>query len=200
MKVDGLDVPAHRFLSLPGLIMGNSPGRYLHVRLGAAVRARAGADHRADRRRDRDCQAGAGGLPAARSRARRSRTRPIPRTPIRSPTSGRRMLRCGSTRASCCSIAAPTRSTPPAGPAPSCHFSHGPGCASTVPSAFDAASRRSRSCSPRQARPASAARSPLARALADLKAINNHGLLQLEMNHEMYGRLLMGLEPNTPLI
>ena len=51
-----------------------------------------------------------------------------------------------------------------------------------------------------QARPASAARSPLARALADLKAINNHGLMQLEMNHEMYGRLLMGLEPNTPLI
>ena len=42
--------------------------------------------------------------------------------------------------------------------------------------------------------------SPLSRALADLKAINNHGLLQLEMNLEMYGRLLMGLEPNTPLI
>jgi 3-hydroxy-9,10-secoandrosta-1,3,5(10)-triene-9,17-dione monooxygenase len=41
---------------------------------------------------------------------------------------------------------------------------------------------------------------PLPRALADLKAINNHGLLQLEMNQEMYGRLLMGLEPNTPLI
>jgi 3-hydroxy-9,10-secoandrosta-1,3,5(10)-triene-9,17-dione monooxygenase len=41
---------------------------------------------------------------------------------------------------------------------------------------------------------------PIARALADLKAINNHGLLQLEMNLEMYGRLLMGLEPNTPLI
>lgn len=41
---------------------------------------------------------------------------------------------------------------------------------------------------------------PIPRALADLKAINNHGLLQLEMNEEMYGRLLMGLEPNTPLI
>jgi 3-hydroxy-9,10-secoandrosta-1,3,5(10)-triene-9,17-dione monooxygenase len=41
---------------------------------------------------------------------------------------------------------------------------------------------------------------PLPRALADLKAINNHGLLALEMNEEMYGRLLMGLEPNTPLI
>jgi 3-hydroxy-9,10-secoandrosta-1,3,5(10)-triene-9,17-dione monooxygenase len=41
---------------------------------------------------------------------------------------------------------------------------------------------------------------PIPRALADLKAVNNHGLLQLEMNEEMYGRLLMGLEPNTPLI
>ena len=37
-------------------------------------------------------------------------------------------------------------------------------------------------------------RSPTSRPL------NNHGLLQLEMNLEMYGRLLMGLEPNTPLI
>ena len=41
---------------------------------------------------------------------------------------------------------------------------------------------------------------PVARALADVKAVNNHGLLNLEMNEEMYGRLLMGLEPNTPLI
>ena len=30
MVVDGVDVPAHRFLSLPGLIMGNSPGAGLH--------------------------------------------------------------------------------------------------------------------------------------------------------------------------
>ena len=42
--------------------------------------------------------------------------------------------------------------------------------------------------------------SPLCRALADLQAINNHGLLKLETNQEMYGRLLVGLEPNTPLI
>jgi 3-hydroxy-9,10-secoandrosta-1,3,5(10)-triene-9,17-dione monooxygenase len=41
---------------------------------------------------------------------------------------------------------------------------------------------------------------PIPRTLADLKAVNNHGLLNLEMNEEMYGRLLMGLEPNTPLI
>jgi 3-hydroxy-9,10-secoandrosta-1,3,5(10)-triene-9,17-dione monooxygenase len=42
--------------------------------------------------------------------------------------------------------------------------------------------------------------SPLCRALADLQAMNNHGLLKLETNQEMYGRLLLGLEPNTPLI
>ena len=42
--------------------------------------------------------------------------------------------------------------------------------------------------------------SPMNRAMADLQTINNHGLLKLETNQEMYGRLLLGLEPNTPLI
>jgi 3-hydroxy-9,10-secoandrosta-1,3,5(10)-triene-9,17-dione monooxygenase len=42
--------------------------------------------------------------------------------------------------------------------------------------------------------------SPLCRALADLQTTNNHGLLKLETNLEMYGRLLVGQEPNTPLI
>lgn len=42
--------------------------------------------------------------------------------------------------------------------------------------------------------------SPLTRAVADLRAINQHGLLNLEMNQELYGRVLLGLEPNTPLI
>ncbi|HSB86214.1 MAG TPA: hypothetical protein VLD86_07900 [Ilumatobacteraceae bacterium] len=42
--------------------------------------------------------------------------------------------------------------------------------------------------------------SPMNRAMADLQAINNHGLMKLETNNEMYGRLLLGLEPNTPLI
>ena len=30
VSVENLDIPAHRFLSLPGLIMGNSPGASLH--------------------------------------------------------------------------------------------------------------------------------------------------------------------------
>ena len=42
--------------------------------------------------------------------------------------------------------------------------------------------------------------SPLTRAVADLRAINQHGLLNLEMNQELYGRVVLGLEPNTPLI
>jgi 3-hydroxy-9,10-secoandrosta-1,3,5(10)-triene-9,17-dione monooxygenase len=42
--------------------------------------------------------------------------------------------------------------------------------------------------------------SPTNRALADIQAINNHGLMKLETNQEMYGRLLLGLDPNTPLI
>ncbi len=42
--------------------------------------------------------------------------------------------------------------------------------------------------------------SPLTRAVADLRAINQHGLLNLEMNQELYGRVLLGLTPNTPLI
>lgn len=42
--------------------------------------------------------------------------------------------------------------------------------------------------------------SPINRALTDLQAINAHGLLKLETNQEMFGRLLLGLDPNTPLI
>jgi 3-hydroxy-9,10-secoandrosta-1,3,5(10)-triene-9,17-dione monooxygenase len=42
--------------------------------------------------------------------------------------------------------------------------------------------------------------SPLTRAVADLRAINQHGLLNLEMNQEVYGRVVLGLEPNTPLL
>src|SRR3954454_11002050 len=42
--------------------------------------------------------------------------------------------------------------------------------------------------------------SPMNRAMADLQAINNHGLMKLETNQEMFGRLLLGLDPNTPLI
>ena len=42
--------------------------------------------------------------------------------------------------------------------------------------------------------------SPIQRASRDLHAINLHGLLCLETNTEMYGRVLLGLPQNTPLI
>jgi 3-hydroxy-9,10-secoandrosta-1,3,5(10)-triene-9,17-dione monooxygenase len=42
--------------------------------------------------------------------------------------------------------------------------------------------------------------SVLGRAWRDLHAVNMHGLLNLETNMELYGRIVLGLEPNTPLI
>jgi 3-hydroxy-9,10-secoandrosta-1,3,5(10)-triene-9,17-dione monooxygenase len=41
---------------------------------------------------------------------------------------------------------------------------------------------------------------PVQRAWRDLHAVNMHGLLTLETNQEMYGRVVLGLPPNTPLI
>jgi 3-hydroxy-9,10-secoandrosta-1,3,5(10)-triene-9,17-dione monooxygenase len=45
-----------------------------------------------------------------------------------------------------------------------------------------------------------ALRSPLQRAARDLRATNMHGLLLLDAAAELYGRVLLGLEPNTPII
>lgn len=42
--------------------------------------------------------------------------------------------------------------------------------------------------------------SPIQRASRDVHAINMHGLLCLETNTEMFGRVLLGLPQNTPLI
>ena len=41
---------------------------------------------------------------------------------------------------------------------------------------------------------------PTQRAWRDVHAINMHGLLNLQTNQEMYGRILLGQTPNTPLI
>ncbi|HUZ75329.1 MAG TPA: acyl-CoA dehydrogenase family protein [Stellaceae bacterium] len=41
---------------------------------------------------------------------------------------------------------------------------------------------------------------PVQRAWRDLHAVNMHGLLALETNQEMYGRIVLGLAPNTSLI
>lgn len=41
---------------------------------------------------------------------------------------------------------------------------------------------------------------PVQQAWRDLHAVSMHGILTLETAQEMYGRLLVGLEPNTPFI
>ena len=41
---------------------------------------------------------------------------------------------------------------------------------------------------------------PVQRAWRDIHAINMHGLLNVETNAEMYGRVVLNLPPNTPLI
>ena len=43
-------------------------------------------------------------------------------------------------------------------------------------------------------------KSPLQRAARDLRATNMHGLLLLDAAAELYGRVLLGFEPNTPII
>jgi 3-hydroxy-9,10-secoandrosta-1,3,5(10)-triene-9,17-dione monooxygenase len=43
-------------------------------------------------------------------------------------------------------------------------------------------------------------RNSIQRSWRDLHAINMHGLLCYETNTEMYGRVLLGLKQNTPLI
>lgn len=42
--------------------------------------------------------------------------------------------------------------------------------------------------------------SMIGRSWRDLHAVNMHGLLNLQTNLEMYGRIVLGLKPNTPLI
>src|SRR5580658_6899712 len=43
-------------------------------------------------------------------------------------------------------------------------------------------------------------RGSLQRDFRDLHATNLHGLMQLEASAEIYGRALLGKEPNTPII
>ena len=201
VKVDGLDVPAHRFLSLPGLIMGNSPGGALHsdwVQRCAPVPVltialTGGALGIAT--------PGARGLPAARHR---QDDRLHGRSPGHPPDHARQgsadaamrveegellLYRCADEIDAAGKAGAEV---------PLLHA--GPDARRLRRRCATLPRRRSRSCSRAAGATGVRSSSPLSRALADLKAINNHGLLQLEMNLEMYGRLLMGLEPNTPLI
>lgn len=43
-------------------------------------------------------------------------------------------------------------------------------------------------------------KSPIHLAFKDLNAVNMHGLLSMKTNLEMYGRVLLGLSPNSPVV
>ena len=43
-------------------------------------------------------------------------------------------------------------------------------------------------------------KSPIQRAARNLQAINMHGLLLYETGAEIYGRVLLGLDPGTPIL
>ena len=199
VRVDALEVPAHRFLSLPQLIMGTSPGSHLHsdwVQRCAPVPvltiALTGGAIGIARQALEDFPPLVTGKTIAYT-ADRQDTHPVTHVKLADAAmrldEGQLLLyRCADeldaagregrelpllTRARMrvdCAVGVRR-------------------CLEAVEILFTAAGATGVRSS-----------SPLAGALADLKAINNHGLLQLEMNEEMYGRLLMGLEPNTPLI
>jgi 3-hydroxy-9,10-secoandrosta-1,3,5(10)-triene-9,17-dione monooxygenase len=199
VKLDGLDIPDHRYLSLPSLIMGNSPGAGLHtdwVQRCAPVPlltiALTGGALGLARQALEDFPPLVAGKTIAYT-ADRQDTHPI--THIKLADAAMRveegellLYRCADEidAAGKAGIDLPllTRARMRVDCAVGVRR-----CLEAVEILFTAAGATGVRSS-----------SPLSRALADLKAINNHGLLQLEMNLEMYGRLLMGLEPNTPLI
>ena len=199
VKVDGLDIPAHRFLSLPGLIMGNSPGGALHsdwVQQCAPVPvltiALTGGALGLARQALEDFPPLVTGKTIAYT-ADPQDTHPITHVKVADAAmrveEGELLLyRCADEIDAAGRAGAELPLLTRARMRVDCAVGVRR-CLEAVEILFTAAGATGVRSS-----------SPLSRALADLKAINNHGLLQLEMNLEMYGRLLMGLEPNTPLI
>jgi 3-hydroxy-9,10-secoandrosta-1,3,5(10)-triene-9,17-dione monooxygenase len=199
VKLDGLDVAPHRFLSLRGLIMGNSPGGHLHsdwVQRCAPVPVLTIA-----------LTGGALGLarqaledfpPLVRGKtitytADRQDTHPITHVKladaaIRVDEAELLLYRCADEIDAAGKAGTELPLLTRARMRVDCAVGVRR-CLEAVEILYSASGGTGVRSS-----------SPLGRALADLKAINSHGLMQLEMNQEMYGRLLMGLEPNTPLI
>lgn len=199
VKLDGLDIPTHRFLSLRDLVMGNSPGGHLHsdwVQRCAPVPvltiALTGGALGLARQALEDFPPLVTGKTISYT-ADRQDTHPITHVKLADAVmrveEGELLLyRCADEldAAGKADIELPllTRARMRVDCAVGVRR-----CLEAVEILFTASGGTGVRTS-----------SPLAKALADLKAINSHGLLQLEMNLEMYGRLLMGLEPNTPLI
>jgi 3-hydroxy-9,10-secoandrosta-1,3,5(10)-triene-9,17-dione monooxygenase len=200
MVVEGLDVPAHRFLSMPGLIMGNSPGANLHgddwVVRGAPVPvltiALCGGAIGIARQALADFPSVIKGKTIAYTADPQE---PHPFTHIRLGDAASR-VREGEVLlyAVADEIDATARA---GGEVPFLRRAEMRNdCATAVRRLLEGVEILFRESGATGVRTAS----PLNRAFADLQAINNHGLMKLETNQELYGRLLLGLEPNTPLI
>lgn len=200
MIVEGVDVAPHRFLSLPGLIMGNSPGAELHgsdwVQRCAPVPvltiALCGGAIGIAQQALADYPAAIKGKVIAYTADPQE---PHPFTHIRLGEAAAR-IREGALLLY--AVADELDDTAQAG-------SEVPflrraemrnDCAVAVRRLLEGVEVLFRESGATGVRTAS----PMNRALSDLQAINNHGLLKLETNQELFGRLLLGLEPNTPLI
>jgi 3-hydroxy-9,10-secoandrosta-1,3,5(10)-triene-9,17-dione monooxygenase len=200
MVVEGLDVPAHRFLSMPGLIMGNTPGADLHgddwVVRGAPVPvltiALCGGAIGIARQALADFPSVIKGKTIAYTADPQE---PHPFTHIRLGDAASR-IREGEVLLY--TVADEIDATARAGgEVPFLRRAEMRNdCATAVRRLLEGVEILFRESGATGVRTAS----PLNRAFADLQAINNHGLMKLETNQEMYGRLLLGLEPNTPLI
>jgi 3-hydroxy-9,10-secoandrosta-1,3,5(10)-triene-9,17-dione monooxygenase len=200
MVVEGVDVPAHRFLSLPGLIMGNSPGAGLHgndwVQRCAPVPvltiALCGGAIGIAKQALADFPAAIKGKVIAYTADPQE---PHPFTHIRIGDAASR-IREGELLLY--SVADELDATAQAGgEVPLLRRAEMRNdCATAVRRLLEGVEILFRESGATGVRTSS----PMNRALADIQTINNHGLMKLETNQEMYGRLLLGLEPNTPLI
>jgi 3-hydroxy-9,10-secoandrosta-1,3,5(10)-triene-9,17-dione monooxygenase len=200
MVVTGVDVPAHRFLSLPGLIMGNSPGEHLHgddwVQRCAPVPvltiALCGGAIGIAKQALEDFPSAIKGKVIAYTADPQE---PHPFTHIRLGDAASRIregeLLLYAVADELDSAAQANVEVPFLRRAEMRND-----CGTAVRRLLEGVEILFRESGATGVRTSS----PMNRALADLQAINNHGLMKLETNQEMYGRLLLGLEPNTPLI
>ena len=200
MVVTGVDVPAHRFLSLPGLIMGNSPGENLHgddwVQRCAPVPvltiALCGGAIGIAKQALADFPSVIKGKTIAYTADPQE---PHPFTHIRLGDAASR-IREGELLLY--SVADELDATAQANEEVAFlrRAEMRNDCATAVRRLLEGVEILFRESGATGVRTSS----PINRALADVQTINNHGLMKLETNQEMFGRLLLGLEPNTPLI
>ena len=198
--VEGVDVPAHRFLSLPGLIMGNSPGAGLHgddwaqrcAPVPVLTIALCGGAIGIAKQALADFPSAIKGKIIAYTADPQE---PHPFTHIRIGDAASR-IREGELLLY--AVADELDATAQAaGEVPFLRRAEMRNdCATAVRRLLEGVEILFRESGATGVRTSS----PMNRALADIQTINNHGLMKLETNQEMYGRLLLGLEPNTPLI